>query len=206
MCISVRNESEKGIGLNAHKSEIYRKIKENPTFVRFSILRRGWDSNPCALSDKRFSRPPRYDHFATSPRRRKLGILASVCIFVCIFDLCTRAKMRSKTSKKVPGLSRWHKAGVRRPTAPGIHMTTILRPMADRPSRPISPIGNQEEQNDQQNEARHTDLPLISVFRVLKWTGWRYWISLPYSFLYSDLTSSSAAGFGTWYMTFPAML
>ena len=29
--------------------------------------RRGWDSNPRALSDKRFSRPPRYDHFDTSP-------------------------------------------------------------------------------------------------------------------------------------------
>ena len=29
--------------------------------------RRGWDSNPCALADKRFSRPPRYDHFDTSP-------------------------------------------------------------------------------------------------------------------------------------------
>ena len=31
--------------------------------------RRGWDSNPRALSDKRFSRPPRYDHFDTSPYR-----------------------------------------------------------------------------------------------------------------------------------------
>ena len=31
--------------------------------------RRGWDSNPCALADKRFSRPPRYDHFDTSPER-----------------------------------------------------------------------------------------------------------------------------------------
>ena len=31
------------------------------------IERRRWDSNPCALSDKRFSRPPRYDHFDTSP-------------------------------------------------------------------------------------------------------------------------------------------
>ena len=29
--------------------------------------RRGWDSNPCAREDKRFSRPPRYDHFGTSP-------------------------------------------------------------------------------------------------------------------------------------------
>ena len=29
--------------------------------------RRGWDSNPCAREDKRFSRPPRYDHFGNSP-------------------------------------------------------------------------------------------------------------------------------------------
>ena len=29
--------------------------------------RREWDSNPRALSDKRFSRPPRYDRFDTSP-------------------------------------------------------------------------------------------------------------------------------------------
>ena len=29
------------------------------------IERRGWDSNPRALADKRFSRPPRYDHFDT---------------------------------------------------------------------------------------------------------------------------------------------
>ena len=32
-----------------------------------STKRRGWDSNPRALADKRFSRPPRYDHFDTSP-------------------------------------------------------------------------------------------------------------------------------------------
>ena len=31
--------------------------------------RREWDSNPRALSDKRFSRPPRYDRFDTSPYR-----------------------------------------------------------------------------------------------------------------------------------------
>ena len=35
-----------------------------------SLWRRGWDSNPRALSDKRFSRPPRYDHFDTSPYLR----------------------------------------------------------------------------------------------------------------------------------------
>ncbi len=31
------------------------------------LQRRGWDSNPRALADKRFSRPPRYDLFDTSP-------------------------------------------------------------------------------------------------------------------------------------------
>ena len=41
------------------------------TFLFFSVIfiteRREWDSNPCALADKRFSRPPRYDHFDISP-------------------------------------------------------------------------------------------------------------------------------------------
>ena len=32
-----------------------------------ALQRRGWDSNPRALPDKRFSRPPRCDHFDTSP-------------------------------------------------------------------------------------------------------------------------------------------
>ena len=36
------------------------------------LQRREWDSNPRALSDKRFSRPPRYDHFDTSPKRSPL--------------------------------------------------------------------------------------------------------------------------------------
>ncbi len=35
--------------------------------IRYRSLRRGWDSNPCAREGKRFSRPPRYDHFDTSP-------------------------------------------------------------------------------------------------------------------------------------------
>ena len=35
--------------------------------------RREWDSNPCALADKRFSRPPRYDHFDISPCSYLLG-------------------------------------------------------------------------------------------------------------------------------------
>ena len=38
--------------------------------------RRGWDSNPRALSNKRFSRPPRYDHFDTSPHSDVFSALA----------------------------------------------------------------------------------------------------------------------------------
>ena len=53
-----------------------RTLKKPSDFLQDSFLkgylnteRRGWDSNPCALADKRFSRPPRYDHFDTSPDR-----------------------------------------------------------------------------------------------------------------------------------------
>ena len=45
---------------------IYSKIKSFGIFSKL-LKRRGWDSNPRALADKRFSRPPRYDHFDTSP-------------------------------------------------------------------------------------------------------------------------------------------
>ena len=38
-----------------------------------SLKRREWDSNPRALSDKRFSRPPRYDHFDTSANMKLLS-------------------------------------------------------------------------------------------------------------------------------------
>ena len=48
----------------------------------FSRKRRGWDSNPCALSDKRFSRPPRYDRFDTSPYQ--ISSNRSVR-FLCVF-------------------------------------------------------------------------------------------------------------------------
>ncbi len=43
--------------------------------------RREWDSNPRALADKRFSRPPRYDHFDTSPQMR-FSILIDSAYFV----------------------------------------------------------------------------------------------------------------------------
>ena len=63
--------------------------------------RREWDSNPRALADKRFSRPPRYDHFDISPytlfsvrrvsvRRKMYSIIKSFCCqykFLHFFDL-----------------------------------------------------------------------------------------------------------------------
>ena len=38
------------------------------TCVLNESQRRGWDSNPCGVAAKRFSRPPRYDRFDTSPK------------------------------------------------------------------------------------------------------------------------------------------
>ncbi len=46
------------------------------------LQRRGWDSNPRALADKRFSRPPRYDHFDTSPGSRCATLSASAKIIL----------------------------------------------------------------------------------------------------------------------------
>ena len=37
------------------------------TYSKSALWRRGRDSNPCGDSPKRFSRPPRYDRFDTSP-------------------------------------------------------------------------------------------------------------------------------------------
>ena len=42
--------------------------------------RREWDSNPRALADKRFSRPPRYDHFDISPNVLSYYIML---FFIC---------------------------------------------------------------------------------------------------------------------------
>ena len=35
--------------------------------ISVQLWRRGRDSNPCGVAPKRFSRPPRYDRFDTSP-------------------------------------------------------------------------------------------------------------------------------------------
>ena len=49
------------LNLDSYSIYICRQI------IKTRLQRRGWDSNPRALADKRFSRPPRYDHFDTSP-------------------------------------------------------------------------------------------------------------------------------------------
>ena len=46
------------------------------------MKRRRWDSNPRALSDKRFSRPPRYDHFDTSPYDLTKLVLSSASVIL----------------------------------------------------------------------------------------------------------------------------
>ena len=56
-------------------------ITENHRRCRLVVSkRRGWDSNPRALADKRFSRPPRYDHFDTSPYFNFFQLKIAVCI------------------------------------------------------------------------------------------------------------------------------
>jgi hypothetical protein len=45
-----------------------RNLRACISLIRRNLIwRRGWDSNPRALSDKTLSRRPRYDHFGTSP-------------------------------------------------------------------------------------------------------------------------------------------
>ena len=50
--------------------EDYKSTVLNQTILSDQNKRREWDLNPRALADKRFSRPPRYDHFDTSPNNR----------------------------------------------------------------------------------------------------------------------------------------
>ena len=60
----------------------YLEIKNPRRFL--DPKRRGWDSNPRALSDKRFSRPPRYDHFDTSAYSVLISnSLTTCCILSC---------------------------------------------------------------------------------------------------------------------------
>ena len=53
--------------MNYKKAENSGKMKARKRSVYGPFWRSRWDSNPRALADKRFSRPPRYDHFDTAP-------------------------------------------------------------------------------------------------------------------------------------------
>ena len=76
---------------------------------------RGWDSNPRGLAPKRFSRPPRYDHFDTSRRtflhRRECttkiitGASAPVKIFIGTFLYQIRQNRLQQTFSTQPKLS-----------------------------------------------------------------------------------------------------
>ena len=79
------------------------------------IERRGWDSNPRALADKRFSRPPRYDHFDTSPYFNFFQLKIAVCIsdFVILskspilvnrfFKFFSKLKSQALNAKNITG-------------------------------------------------------------------------------------------------------
>ena len=66
--------------------------------TRLYVQRRGWDSNPRALADKRFSRPPRYDHFDTSA--------IELLHYITIVNLCQSLKIYHKGQLKI-----YHKTG-----------------------------------------------------------------------------------------------
>ena len=92
---------------------LYRVVfRLSRTFLNYfhSQQRREWDSNPRALADKRFSRPPRYDHFDISPyalfsvrrlfaRRKMYSIIKS---FYCQYKILHFFNLFSKTPLQRP--------------------------------------------------------------------------------------------------------
>ena len=65
------------------------------------LQRRGWDSNPRALADKRFSRPPRYDHFDTPPCRC-IAIYRQFTLMKCRFLLGHTYESKKLFQKCIP--------------------------------------------------------------------------------------------------------
>ena len=81
------------------------------TGIHFSVYpqRRGWDSNPRALADKRFSRPPRYDHFDTSPNRiclKESFAFFLLCIRICFIAFDTTKRVNQMDSSAAYSLNR----------------------------------------------------------------------------------------------------
>ena len=90
------------------------KALPNELYVQGNIRkRRGWDSNPCAPKDKRFSRPPRYDHFDTSPcfflalisaRHILPSMVVSVNRFFHFFVFYFSAEFESRIKPRIRGV------------------------------------------------------------------------------------------------------
>ena len=69
------------------------------SFQLLSWKRREWDSNPRALADKRFSRPPRYDRFDTSPYRTRCFLRSVSCILLKLISSSPFAERKRYTTK-----------------------------------------------------------------------------------------------------------
>ena len=80
------------------------------SLIRFRLWnthkRREWDSNPRALVDKRFSRPPRYDHFDISPRKEPTRYLS-------LLVRCAQQKMYRYELLILDGLLKAFERGLR---------------------------------------------------------------------------------------------
>ena len=87
------------LGTSPSKQISYSSILSSGCFQP-SPKRREWDSNPRALADKRFSRPPRYDHFDISPSVATVST-AKIILAKSLFSVNTFFTKNSKNYKYV---------------------------------------------------------------------------------------------------------
>ena len=67
-------QADSRLALTSRKSRCNAICGNSAIFSLLCFWRRGRDSNPCGVAPKRFSRPPRYDRFDTSPKKMELLI------------------------------------------------------------------------------------------------------------------------------------
>ena len=107
--IRSRLRARSGSALTCHRQVIHYRPVRIPTIKKPShtqgmarlLWRRGRDSNPCGVAPKRFSRPPRYDRFDTSPYM-KLSFDRNHQIFNCFRNSFRNALLcRFRSAEKV---------------------------------------------------------------------------------------------------------
>ena len=81
------------------KPYFFAKEKPKPNTFVFDLgfdWRRGWDSNPCEVALKRFSRPPRCDRFDTSPYDEEMcrAVFARLAKWFCFAAFGRQPEMR----------------------------------------------------------------------------------------------------------------